>query len=611
MIYMPTDCRIRILEEEVANKIAAGEVVERPASVVKELVENAIDAGATRITVEVDEGGKSLIRVNDNGCGMTAQEAVLALQRHATSKISSAEDLSSVRTLGFRGEALPSVASVSRLTVVTRPRGEMEGIRLEADGGDIRELEPAGTAEGTTITIRELFYNTPARLKFLKTTRTELGQICDVLTRVALSHPEVSTRLIADGSELFHSPGSADPLNAVAALFGNDLARELLPVRYSRPGLAIEGFISRPPFSRPTRSGQHFFVNGRTVRHRSLTHAVDEAYRASMPSGRFPFVVLHLEIDPGVVDVNVHPTKAEVRFLRDWEVHRAVTEAVRQTLGSPVLAAPETLAHQHTLRPEDLKHGPWLPIPPAEASTDPFAGADPGAVPAVSGQVGSPGSETTTINPLTIIGAPTQGSLPELNTPAAAPRPIAQLWNSYILAEGPEGLLIIDQHLAHERILFDRLLNSEQEQPASQVLSTPLTLQLSHREAALALDLFPDLQRLGFVLEAFGRDAFLIRAVPEFVRPGAELVTLRGLLDELTSDHAVGSGTPRPAVTDRLAAAAACRSAVKKGMRLGGEELRQLLVDLAGTTNPHSCPHGCPISVQLSYQELLKRFKRI
>lgn len=600
MIHMSTDCRIRILEDEVANKIAAGEVVERPASVVKELVENAIDAGATRITVEVDEGGKSLIRVNDNGCGMTAQEAVLALQRHATSKISSAEDLSFVRTLGFRGEALPSVASVSRLSVVTRSRGEMEGIRLEADGGDIRELEPVGAAEGTTITIRDLFYNTPARLKFLKTTRTELGQICDVLTRVALSHPEVSTRLVADGSELFHSPGSADPLNAVAALFGNDLARELLPVRYSRPGLAIEGFISRPPFSRPTRSGQHFFVNGRTVRHRSLTHAVDEAYRASMPSGRFPFVTLHLEIDPGVVDVNVHPTKAEVRFLRDWEVHRAVGEAVRQTLGNPTPTAPEPLAHQHTLRPEDLTHGPWLPPPPTEVPVDPFAETDPGAIPAQIGAVS-----------LSLNTTPVQTALSELNTPTAALKPIAQLWNSFILAEGPEGLLIIDQHLAHERILFDRLQHSDQEQPASQNLSTPLTLQLSHREATLASEVLPDLQRLGFVLESFGRDAFLIRAVPEFVRPGSELITLRGLLDELTADHAAGSGTPRPAVTDRLAAAAACRSAVKKGMRLGNEELRQLLVDLSGTTNPHSCPHGCPISVQLSYQELLKRFKRI
>jgi DNA mismatch repair protein MutL len=600
MIHMPTDCRIRILEEEVANKIAAGEVVERPASVVKELVENAIDAGATRVTVEVDEGGKALIRVTDNGCGMTAQEAVLALQRHATSKISRAEDLSAVRTLGFRGEALPSVASVSRLSVVTRPRGDAEGIRLEAEGGEIRELEPVGAAEGTTVTIRDLFYNTPARLKFLKTTRTELGQICDVLTRVALSHPEVSTRLVADGSELFHAPGSADPLNAVAALFGNDLARELLPVRYHRPGLVIEGFISKPPFSRPTRSGQHFFVNGRTVRHRSLTHAVDEAYRAAIPSGRFPFVVLHLEIDPGVVDVNVHPTKAEVRFLRDWEVHRAVSEALRQTLGAGAPAVPETLARQHTLRPEDLQHGPWLP-PPTEAPPDPFAGADPGAIPA------NPPAEAVSAPAPT----PLQGNLPELTAPTSAPRPIAQLWNSFILAEGPEGLLIIDQHLAHERILFDRLLHAEHEPPAAQVLSTPLTLQLSHREATVARDVLPDLQRLGFELEAFGRDAFLIRAVPEFVRPGAELVTLRGLLDELTADHAAGSGAPRPVITDRLAAAAACRSAVKKGTRLGGEELRQLLVDLSGTTNPHSCPHGCPISVQLSYQELLKRFKRI
>ncbi|MGV3721962.1 MAG: DNA mismatch repair endonuclease MutL [Actinomycetota bacterium] len=590
------ECRIRILDDEVANKIAAGEVVERPASVVKELVENAIDAGATRIHVEVEDGGKALIRVTDNGCGMTAQEAVLALQRHATSKITQAEDLAAVRTLGFRGEALPSVASVSRLSLLTRPRGELEGIRLEAEAGEIRELEPAGVAEGAVITIRDLFYNTPARLKFLKTTRTELGQICDVLTRAALSHPEISIRLSADGAESLDAPGSPDPLNSITALFGADLARELIEVRYDRPGLSVTGHVSRPPFSRPTRSGHHFFVNGRAVRHRSLTHAVDEAYRASMPSGRFPFVCLHVEIDPAIVDVNVHPTKAEVRFLRDWEVHRAVLEAVRQTIGATAAGAQAPLARQQTLRPQDLAQGSWLPS--AQPSDDPFAATDPGAVPAVLARH----SAAPVVQP----------TIPDLEAPTEPLRPIAQLWDSYILAEGTEGLLIIDQHLAHERILFDRLRSLEEgAQAPSRSLSTALTLQLSHREAVAADELLPDLARLGFALDAFGRDAFLIRSVPDFVAPGGELQALRELLADLLTDRQAGGAAARPSVTDRLAASTACRAAIKKGARLGPEELRRLLEELAHTTNPHSCPHGCAISVQLTYRELLKRFKRI
>jgi DNA mismatch repair protein MutL len=593
---MPSESRIRILEEEVANKIAAGEVVERPASVVKELVENAIDAGATRIQVDVEDGGKALIRVSDNGCGMSDQEVVLALQRHATSKISRAEDLSSVRTLGFRGEALPSVASVSRVTIVTRARGDVEGTRLEVEGGEIRELTTTAAAEGTTITIRDLFYNTPARLKFLKTNRTELGQICDVLTRVSLSHPEISTRLTADGSEVLHAPGSPDPLNTISALYGNDLARDLIPVNYQRPGLALEGYISRPPFSRPTRSAQSMFVNGRVVRHRSLTHALDEAYRSALAPGRFPFAVLHLEIDPAVVDVNVHPAKAEVRFLRDWEVHRAVLEAIRQALGAPDAAPPAPLARQHTLGPEDLEHGSWLP-PIPNLNPDPFAGPDPGALVTAAARTESP--------------AAAQTALPDLAPSVQALRPIAQLWNSYILAEGADGLLIVDQHLAHERILFDRLTNPGSEAIKGRTLESPGTLQLTHREAVSADAALPELERLGFGLEAFGRDAFLVRAVPEFVTPGAEVATVRGLLDELEAARAAGGSGSRPALTDRLAASAACRSAVKKGMALGLEELRRLLTDLARTTNPHTCPHGCPITIELTFHELLKRFKRI
>jgi DNA mismatch repair protein MutL len=592
------ECRIRILEEEVANKIAAGEVVERPASVVKELAENAVDAGATRVTVEVEDGGRQLIRVSDNGCGMTAQEAVLALQRHATSKISRAEDLAAVRTLGFRGEALPSIASVSRLTILTRARGELEGLRLEAEGGDIRELEAAAATEGCSLTIRDLFFNTPARLKFLKTTRTELGQICDALTRLALSHPGVAVRLIADGDEIIHAPGSPDPLNTIVALYGGDLARELVPVTHGREGLAVEGYVSRPTFTRPTRSAQHLFVNGRWVRNRTLTHALDEAYRSTMHPGRFPFAVLHVEIDPALVDVNVHPAKSEVRFLRDWEVHRAVFEAVRQAIGAPAGAlSSEPPLRQQTLRQDELHQGSWLPPAAGPASGQPppgFGGARPLET--------APGA----------VAAPAQLDMPDLAPPRAALRPVAQLWNSYILAEGPTGLVIVDQHLAHERVLFDRLRSAGEAPVVVQHLAVPVTMQLAHREAVTLTGSLPELQQVGFALEAFGRDAFLIRTVPAFVQPGSELTTLRHLLDALLEERSVGGGSgPRSPVPDRLAATTACKAAVKKGSRLAMQEMEPLLQDLSRTTDPHTCPHGCPIAVEISYQELLRRFKRV
>jgi DNA mismatch repair protein MutL len=591
------ECRIRILDEEVASQIAAGEVVERPASVVKELVENALDAGATRVLVEVDEGGRSLIRVTDNGCGMTAQEAVLALQRHATSKISRAEDLAAVRTLGFRGEALPSVASVSRVTLLTRPRGEMEGVRLEAEAGEIRELEPAAATEGTSVTVRDLFYNTPARLKFLKTVRTELGQICDTLTRLALSHPGISVRLAADGEEILLAPGSPDPVNTIAALYGTDLARELLPVVHSRPTIVVEGYVSRPSLTRPTRSGQHAFVNGRWVRSRTLTHAVDEAYRSAMPAGRFPFVVLHVEIDPALVDVNVHPAKAEVRFLRDWEVHRTVQEAVRQAIGAPPPSLhPETIARQHMLGPEELRSGPWLPPAPPPDPRDPFS---------------EPAPARAAVATLERDAPPPQLAIPDIHPPLRALRAIAQVWNSYIIAEGTAGLVLVDQHLAHERVLFDRLRHGGTG-PEARRLDVPVTLQLTHREALHLDELLPELARVGFDLEAFGRDAFVVRAAPDFIPAGGELDALRSLVEELTEDRRNGAhGGTAVAASDRVIAAAACKAAVKKGARLGLEEIGRLLEDLNRAGNPHTCPHGCPIAVEITYQELLKRFKRI
>jgi DNA mismatch repair protein MutL len=668
--------RIRILDEEVANKIAAGEVVERPASVVKELVENAVDAGATRVVVDLEDGGRRLIRVADNGSGMTAQEAVLALQRHATSKITRAEDLSAVRTLGFRGEALPSIASVSRLTLVTRAVGELSGTKLFVEGGEIRSLEEVGAPEGTTFTVADLFYNTPARLKFLKSPRTELGQACDWLIRIALAQTEIAVKLTHDGVEALQSPGSPERVNAIAALYGREVARELLAVAWERGGLRIEGYVSRPTFTRPTRSGQSFFVNGRFVRSRTLTHALDEAYRATMHAGRFPFAVLAIDVDPSVVDVNVHPTKAEVRFLREWELHRAVHEAVRSALGPSAEAGPDApLAAEALVSQSHLQRAPWTasgaggatalgprgagslfgprpPLGPPPMEDDPFADPPPAA------EAG--GGQAAAVAQPPIPDPATGESL----APAAALRPVAQLWSSYILAEGPTGLVIVDQHLAHERVLFDRLVaagkaafsvagsseaeavshhgdtetrrtahgeGTEEEKPSepgerdasgsacpgvvppkqgtvAQRLAMPVTITLAHRQALLVDEHLPALMALGFEVEPFGRDAFVVRAVPAFVRPGAEGVLLHEILDELSDSGGPGR---LPALQERVAATTACKAAIKKGERLAREEIQRLLDDLARTSQPHTCPHGCPIAVEISYQELLKRFKRI
>ncbi len=586
--------RIRLLPEEVANQIAAGEVVERPASVVKELVENALDAGATRITVELAEGGRRLIRVSDNGEGMTAQEAVIALQRHATSKIHSADDLLAVRTLGFRGEALPSIASVARMTLVSRARGTLEGTKLEVAAGDIVSLDPVGAPEGTTISVNDLFYNTPARLKFLKAPRTELSQACDAMVRMALARPGVAIQLLHDGAQVLTSPGGDDMLNAVVALYGVEAGREMLAVEYDRGGVHVRGYVSQPAYTRPTRSAQSFFVNGRPVRSRTLTHALDEAYRGALPAGRFPLVALLLEVDPTLVDVNVHPTKAEVRFLRDWEAHRAIQDAVKAALGLAGARSLESpLVRQTVISQEALARGEWLETVPPPVQRSEVAG----------GRLQPHGSDPFADRPPT-----EQLAMPSLLAAVDVVRPVAQLWRSYVLAEGARGLLIVDQHLAHERILFQRLLDEGETRLGVQHLASPVTLEVGRREAVLVAEALPALQALGFGLEAFGGDSFLIRVVPACVAAGEEAGIIREIVDQMAAEPAARrAAIPR----ERLAAAAACKAAVKKGTRLGLEEMRQLLDDLARSGNPHTCPHGCPIAVELRYQELLKRFKRV
>ena len=602
---MVIESRIHILSEDVVNKIAAGEVVERPASVIKELAENAVDAGATSITVHVEDGGKRLIRVTDDGIGMTAQEAVIAMQRHATSKLVTADDLDRILSLGFRGEALPSIASVSRMQITTRARGELEGVRVVVENGEVVELEPTGAPEGTEVLVQDLFYNTPARLKFLKTARTELGRASEALVRIALARSDLRVRLTSASGDLVDSPGYDDLRETIAALHGRQVGEALLPVELARDGVRVSGYVTRPTYTRPTRSGQYFFVNGRAVRHRTLSHALSEAFRSSLRGGRHPYAVLNVELSPALVDVNVHPAKTEVRFVRDWEIHRAVHAAVREALGQPAAAmnaAP--MVRQASVSPEQMAAGSWTLPPAASGSAAPAGEAAAGPPPIQEPPGLAPPPEAIGADPPSLGQPP----MPGLEVPLAQIRPIAQLWRSFILAEGPEGLLIIDQHLAHERVLFDRLRSArDQEGAPSQRLAVPLTLEMSHQQALLVDEALPELAQLGFEIEPFGRDSFMLRGAPAVLKAGTELGTLRNILDQLLG------GEPEHGVAvqdERVLATTACKAAIKKGERLAADEMKRLLDDLARTAQPHTCPHGCPIAVELSYHELLRRFKR-
>ncbi len=581
---------IIILDEAIASKIAAGEVIERPASVVKELVENALDAGARRVEIEVREAGRGLIRVTDDGCGMTREDAVLSLQRHATSKIRSADDLFNITTLGFRGEALPSIASISHLVLITSHATEQAeaystraATRLMAVGGEVVELEDAGAPVGTDISVSRLFYNTPARLKFLKRDASELGQISDTVTRFLFSHPGVSFRLRIDGRDTLQHSASADLRAAVLAAWGRELADALIAVEKRAAGMAVNGLISPPLLHRATRSHQFLYVNGRWVRNRTLSHAIEEAYRGMVPEKRFPAIVLLLEVEPHAVDVNVHPTKAEVRLSREPEIHHLVFAAVREALeatGVPSVGA------------TFLSRQPFAqPLP---GSTEESAPAQTQLGTGWAGTLAAPGLLSPAFRAAV-------GDRLEL-------RPLAQLRETYILAESQAGLLLVDQHRAQERILYERYSQARLSQrPHSQALLTPAAVQLGSREAAAISEQLPDLRALGFELEPFGRDAFLVRAVPAQLRGGDAEVVVKDLADELSAD---GSGTSVERRREKLLITLCCRSSVKAGDRLTYDEMAELVHDLAATARPYTCPHGWPIVMTISNFEIDRKFNR-
>lgn len=597
---------VRLLDPHTINQIAAGEVVERPASVVKELVENALDAGARRIVVELIDSGKTLVRVADDGRGMSPEDAEAAFLRHATSKIVQADDLRRIATLGFRGEAIPSIASVSRLTLTTATE---DGLRVarRVEYGEPRLMDPGPGPRGTEIRVEDLFRNVPARLKFLKSDTTELGQCVDGVTRYAMAYPGVAFELIHNGHLVLRTSGAGDLHAALVEVWGRDLGRTLVPIEHSIGRLRLAGYVSPPHVTKPTRSFQHVFVNGRPVRTRTLTAAIDQAFRDLTPDRRFPLLCLLMEVDPEVVDVNVSPTKSEVRFSREGEVFDAVRIALRSALtehgmmpDAERIAAVNAVLRGAWTAPtvEDFRLQP----PPSDVSRLPGTTVfETETVPVIAE---APGPEWAAPHP--------EGGLDLARTPFAylldGLRVIGQAMNTFIVAETRHGVVLIDQHVAHERVCYEWLCGVRGAgRVEKQPLLVPQTLELDKRSAVLLRDRLDDLREVGFDIEPFGGDGYVVRSAPAALRGRDPVRTLREMIDELVELSVTRRIVP---TREQIWITTSCKMAVKAGDPLSKPEMEKLVQDLALTENPYLCPHGRPITVTLDRDALLRLFKR-
>ena len=691
--------RIRILPDQVANQIAAGEVVDRPASVVKELLENALDAGANRIRIEVEAGGRRLIRVSDDGQGMSRDDALLAFERHATSKLRTADDLLSIATLGFRGEALPSIASVARVTLETATGEEATGTRMEIAAGKIHHVDDAALPRGTTIAVADLFFNTPARRKFLRAESTELAHVTALVTHYALAHPEKHFELLSASHTLVSAPPVTRTAERIYQIFGKDTLAQLLPVAAETPleraglpepppwkkdpnepvrnpgALRLTGFYSKPELQKLNRNSIYIFVNKRLIRDRLLMHAITEAYRNVIPPTSFPVVLLFLEMPPEEVDVNVHPAKTEVRFRQQSHIHDFVRDSLRSALinarpsaaflnaldaspiaspslmppaisplpGSPdssVMQAPadsdEAAFQSIASEAQSFQLTPRIPPPipgklpfdarsfnPGETTMQAWGEAaaaffQPGAVPAANGCSSSPfesahdtsGSSTDTALATTLVEA--EQAAANLNHLGSL-RPLAQLRESFILASGDDGLWIIDQHVAHERILFERILRDRQvEKVQRQRLLMPMLVELKPWQMVVFARIAEELDRNGFEVEPFGPHTLAVKAAPV----GLEGAGLERMLAEVIEQSSADSGEPEQnqnltALRTRIAASIACHSAIKVNTALDPRRMEWLLLELGKTEHPTSCPHGRPIALLYSWKDIQRAFHRI
>ena len=597
----PTN-RVRILPEHVANCIAAGEVVERPASVVKEFVENSLDAGARRVEVEIVRGGRRLVRVVDDGSGMSRDEALLALERHATSKIRCVEDIDAIRTLGFRGEALPSIVAVSRFVLRTRETDALAGTEIRVSGGKLYDVNEAGTPAGTLVEARDLFFNLPARRKFLRSVPTETAQVVHAVTMHALAHPGVAFRLVSEGRPVLDLEPAADIEDRIREIFGADTLAELVRFERDDPAANVGGYAGRPSLTRANRSEQRIFVNGRPVESRAVGYAIGEAYRTLVMKGRYPVVLLFLDVDPARVDVNIHPAKREVRFRDSIQVQRAVLETIRAALQRAGCAP----------RPTDLDDvgGPIPPRSPASPSTTPATDPQPPPAAVYPAQ-----SEIPTAPPLPGVDAPrpVAGRAPPpspvpAGTTSFGLHILGTIAELYVVAESDQGLVLIDQHAAHERVLFDRLRRQLAGEPAaSQRLLMPHTVEFDARDASYLQKHLETLRRMGFEVGEFGPKAFLVEALPPYLLNADVRQVLRDVLDELRRS---GGSLTRVELDEETLARFVCRHAVKARDPLTMSELTRLLEDLQTTDLPYTCPHGRPTMILISAAELEKKFGR-
>jgi DNA mismatch repair protein MutL len=668
--------RIHVLSEHVANKIAAGEVVERPASVVKELIENSLDAGATRVRVDVEAGGRKLIHVTDNGCGMVRDDALLAFERHATSKLKNDDDLLSISTLGFRGEALPSIAAVSRVRLETRDAGEASGTVVEIAGGRILTVEEAGLPAGTSISIRDLFFNTPARRKFLKAESTELSHIASLVTHYALAHPEMHWELHSATNAMLVAPPVATHSERIYQVFGKETLDELIPLaaqlplervglpepppwrrepEYQTPTpgeLRIHGFTSKPEIQKLNRNSIFIFVNGRLIRDKVVMHGILEGYRNIIPPTVYPVVLLFLEMPCSEVDVNVHPSKTEVRFRQQSFVHDFVRDSVRSALMA-ARPAPAFMSEIHMAPSARVALTPPLPGSASEAFQA-LAEAPPAAEPGASGDFSvfslipqHPVARNEALpfaGAITVEGNGTVGAarmapqtfgeaardaeleaVPETASSCALPldgiddamdlsmlgtlKPLGQIRDSFILAINPQGLWIIDQHVAHERVLFEKILDERgRRQVEAQRLLMPIIVELKPAQQAIFTEIAEELRRNGFEAEPFGIRTIAIQSAPAGITADDVARMLQELLEQFEREEQVLN---LEKIRTRIAASIACHAAIKVNMPLDTAKMEWLLAELARTRYPMSCPHGRPIVLRYSVKDIQKAFKRI
>jgi DNA mismatch repair protein MutL len=612
------------LDDRLSNKIAAGEVVERPASVVKELVENAIDAGSTVIEVEVEEAGLGKIRILDNGDGISEEDVLMAFQRHATSKIKNDEDLFRIRTLGFRGEALPSIASVSRFEMKTST-GEV-GSRVVFEGGVLQVHEAAAARKGTDIIVTDLFFNTPARLKYLKTVHTELGNITDIMNRLALSHPEISFRLIHNDRKLLHTTGNGDVRQVLAAIYGVNIVKKMVPITATSLDYKVTGWIALPEITRASRNYISTMINGRFIKNYPLVKAVQEGYHTLLPIGRYPIVLLSVEMDPILVDVNVHPSKMEVRLSKEQELNQLVTDVIKKVFKSQELIPSGFIQQEKKEKPPseqtflELDHVVEKEIPVERAVFKESTLREPNRTERVEELIQRPVSvvKEESLAPIRTESVMvveieeevvTETDLLQESKLRVPPfYPIGQMHGTYILAQNEKGLYIIDQHAAQERIKYEYFREKVGDvQSELQELLVPITLEYSTDEALKIMEHQHELERVGVFLEPFGHNSFILRSHPQWLPKGEEKELMEEMIEQLLHMKKVDIHKLR----EEAAIMMSCKASIKANHHLRQDEIQALLDELRSTSDPFTCPHGRPIIIHYSTYEMEKMFKRV